>query len=110
VSTGATGHGGGYGGAPADPPALELLLYVGDAAAERSRRAVANLRALVGRMPAEPRVEVVDVTRTPDAAERERILATPTLVLRGPLGTRRVIGDLSEPGVVLRALGLPPGP
>jgi circadian clock protein KaiB len=96
----------GRDGAPAEPA---LVLYVADGTSERSRRATENLRRIAGAMARAPRVEVVDVTVRPDRAEHDRIIATPTLVLREAWGaTRRVIGDLSEHDAVLRALGLPP--
>jgi hypothetical protein len=42
----------------------------------------------------------------PEAAERARILATPTLVRSAPLPELRVTGDLSDPERVLIALEL----
>ena len=49
---------------------------------------------------------VIDVLEHPEAAEAEKILATPTLIKERPLPTRRVTGDLSDPARVLDILGV----
>jgi hypothetical protein len=41
-------------------------------------------------------VEVIDVVEAPERTERERILATPTLLKEFPPPRRRVTGDLSD--------------
>lgn len=85
---------------------FELILYIsGDT--ESSVRARRNIRAILSG-PLESRValEVVDVYADPARAEMDRILVTPTLLRRQPLPSRRVVGDLSERGTVLAALGL----
>ncbi len=51
-------------------------------------------------------VEIIDILERPDLAEKEKILATPTLVKRRPAPTRKVIGDLSHRRKVLLGLGL----
>ena len=84
--------------------ALHLTLYVaGDT--PRSRLAVANLERiceedLAGRYT----LEIIDVLENPDAAEMDKILATPTLVKQLPPPLRRVIGDLSDKDKVLLGL------
>ena len=52
------------------------------------------------------RVEIVDVISQPDAAEQEKILATPTLIRQMPGPQRRLVGDLGEPRRVTQLLGL----
>jgi len=54
-------------------------------------------------------IHVIDVLEDPDAAERQRIIATPTVLRRVPLPTRRVVGDLSDTAVVVRHLDLTAG-
>ena len=54
-------------------------------------------------------LEIVDVLRNPERALDYEILATPTLIRTLPPPPRRVVGDLSERGKVLRGLELPPG-
>jgi circadian clock protein KaiB len=81
-----------------------LKLYIsGDS--PRAQAAIANLRRiceedLAGRYT----LEIVDVLKNPDAAESDKILATPTLVKRLPPPLRRVIGDLSDKDKVLLGL------
>ena len=51
-------------------------------------------------------VDVVDILTDPEQAEEAKILATPTLIKQLPEPLRRIIGDLTDRGVVLAALGL----
>ncbi len=77
----------------------------------RSRRAIENLRALCAEhLPGQVSLEVVDIYQQPALAERHQIVAAPTLVKVRPVPTRRVVGDLSQPERVLRALDLLPAP
>lgn len=50
----------------------------------------------------------MDVVASPEIAEADRILATPTLVKRLPPPLRRVIGDLSDREKVLLGLEVQP--
>ena len=81
-----------------------LKLYV-SGSSPRAQAAIANLRRiceddLAGRYT----LEIVDVLENPDAAEKDKILATPTLVKSLPPPLRRVIGDLSDKDKVLLGL------
>lgn len=89
---------------------LQLTLYIaGDT--PRSRQAMANLqRMCVELLGGRARCATVDVTATPEVAERERILTTPTVVRETPLPRRRVTGDLSDINRVLAALELESSP
>jgi len=87
----------------------DLTLYV-SGATELSARAIANVSEWCeSHLPARHRLAFVDVSDQPDLASTDRILVTPTLVKTGPAPSRRVIGDLSSPETVLRALGIPSG-
>jgi circadian clock protein KaiB len=88
---------------------VRFRLYVaGDS--YRSQRAIANLRKLgEERLAGRYELNVVDVQLDPDAAEQDRILATPTLIKLDPAPPRRVTGDLTDFEQVLMALGLPSG-
>lgn len=74
----------------------------------RSQRAVENLRELcqvvVGRAA---EIEVVDVLSSPERAEEEKVIATPTVLRLSPSPTRRIIGDLGDLDLAASALGLP---
>jgi len=81
-----------------------LKLYI-SGGSPRAQAAIANLKRiceedLAGRYT----LEIVDVIENPDAAETDKILATPTLVKRLPPPLRRVIGDLSDKDKVLLGL------
>lgn len=73
-----------------------------------SERAVQNLRRMVERAISEHEIVIVDVLDSPQIAEDERILATPTLIRESPPPPRRVIGDLSDTAQVLLSLDLQP--
>jgi circadian clock protein KaiB len=72
----------------------------------RSQRALENLDRIFKTSP-ETRfeLEVIDVIASPERAEEERILATPTLIKDFPPPRRRVTGDLSDAAKVLSVLG-----
>jgi circadian clock protein KaiB len=85
-----------------------LKLYV-SGSSPRAQAAIANLKRiceedLAGRYT----LEIVDVLENPNAAERDKILATPTLVKSLPPPLRRVIGDLSDKDKVLLGLEVRP--
>lgn len=89
-------------------PRYLLKLYV-TGRTSKSALAIANLRRicadeLAGRFE----LEIIDVLEHPQAAEDDRILATPTLIKRLPPPLRRVIGDLSDKQKVLLGLEVRP--
>lgn len=85
---------------------LILRLYVAGNTA-RSERAIASLKRLCEReLGGQYRVKVIDVLQDPSAAEREKVLATPTVIKELPPPVRRVIGDLSQAEQVLVGLDL----
>jgi circadian clock protein KaiB len=86
----------------------KLRLYV-TPRTPNSQRAINNLHALCQEdLPVRLDVEVIDVTEHPALAERDKILATPTLVKRSPEPVRKVIGDLSDREKVLLSLDIKP--
>jgi len=84
---------------------LELRLYI-TSGTPLSIRAKANLDAIIKDYLPQVRLQVVDVLEQPLAALVEGILVTPTLVKLQPGPVVRVVGDLSEHGIVTSALGL----
>lgn len=85
--------------------ALHLTLYVaGDT--PRSRLAVANLERICAELlGGRAQCSTVDVLDSPERADADRILTTPTLIRDFPTPRRRVTGDLSDGPGVLFALG-----
>jgi circadian clock protein KaiB len=84
---------------------IQLELYVtGDT--PRSEQAIANLHRICRDKLNTNQVQIIDVLEQPDLAEKNKIIATPTLVKIIPPPARRVIGDLSDVGKVIKMLGL----
>jgi circadian clock protein KaiB len=83
---------------------LRLRLYVNGTARE-SAAVEANLRRMCDEVGLDYEVEVVDVLEHPEAAERDRVVLTPTLMRITP-PELRVSGDLSDTEAALDGLGL----
>ena len=85
-----------------------LKLYV-TGSSPRTRQAIENLeRICEEELRGRFKLDIVDVLEHPQAAEDDRILATPTLIKQLPPPLRRVIGDLSDREKVLLGLELRP--
>ena len=85
-----------------------LRLYV-TGTSPRTGIAVANLRRICQEeLEGRYELEIIDVLENPQAAEDEKILATPTLIKQLPPPLRRVIGDLSDKDKVLLGLEVYP--
>ena len=79
------------------------LFVAGETAA--SARAINNLRKLVAEhLPANTFVQIIDLTREPDAEGCDEVVAVPLLVRKSPPPPRRIIGDLENIERVLRTL------
>ncbi|NGZ07272.1 MAG: circadian clock protein KaiB [Magnetococcales bacterium] len=77
----------------------------------RSERAIQNLRRICEKeLEGHYEMVVIDILEQPEAAEEEKILATPTLIKALPLPLRRIIGDLTDQEKVLLGLDLLPSP
>ena len=84
--------------------AADLVLYVSPGS-HASVKARTNLAAILERYGAERvRFEVCDVSREPTRAEEDRILFTPTLVLKAAATPVWIVGDLSSPAAVVQML------
>ncbi len=91
---------------PDDPAQMEfvLRLYVGGTSQHARRAVVAVKKACEQVLSWRYELEVIDVFQQPQLAEADDVVAAPTLIRRRPLPVRRLSGDLSEPGRVLRLL------
>ena len=85
---------------------MQLRLYVagGDARSMEARRLCEQVVARC--RPGPCGLEVVDVLADPSQAERDRVLATPTLVRLDPPPVVRLIGGLWNADFVMEALQL----
>jgi circadian clock protein KaiB len=90
------------------PPAFQLRLYVAGHNS-KSVTALANLKRICETyLAAHYRIEVIDLTKTPQLAAGDQILAVPTLVRRLPKPIKKIIGDLSNEQSVLVGLNILP--
>jgi len=75
----------------------------------KSLAAFGNLKRLCGEhLAGQYNIEVIDLIEKPHLAQRDQILAIPTLVRRLPPPIRKIIGDLSNTEGVLIGLDLHP--
>lgn len=85
-------------------PTIHLKLYITGRTA-RSQTAIHNISELChNQLGGTVQFEIIDILDDPEVAEKEKILATPTLIKTLPPPLRRLIGDLSEHEKVLRYL------
>ena len=90
------------------PPAFQLRLYVAGQTA-KSLAAIANLKRICEtHLAGQYCIEVIDLTKTPQLAAGDQILAVPTLVRRLPEPIKKIIGDLSNEKRVLVGLDIQP--
>jgi circadian clock protein KaiB len=90
-------------------PAAEIMrlkLYVAGQT-PKSITAFANLkRACEEHLPGKYEIEVIDLTKNPQLARGDQILAVPTVVRSLPKPIRKMIGDLSNKEKLLIGLDL----
>ena len=87
-------------------PNYILKLYI-TGRTPRSERAISNLKSICkDELDGQYELRVIDVLESPQLAEEDRILATPTLIKSLPPPIRRIIGDLSDKDKVLLGLDL----
>lgn len=93
---------------PPEPPAFQLRLYVAGETT-KSLAALANLqRICTTYLAGQYCIEVIDLTKTPQLAAGDQIIAVPTLVRRLPEPIKKIIGDLSDEERVLVGLDIQP--
>jgi circadian clock protein KaiB len=73
----------------------------------RSSRTIANIRSVCEEyLKDRYDLTVVDIYQQPSSTIAQQVIAAPTLIKSEPLPFKRLIGDLSDRGKVLVALGL----
>ena len=91
---------------PAVTTVVVMRLYIANNA-PNSVRAVANLHAICEEhLKDHFKLEIIDVLEYPLRGLADGVLVTPSLVKVSPLPTANVVGNLSDKGKVLLALGL----
>jgi circadian clock protein KaiB len=84
----------------------ELTLYVAGQT-PKSLAAIANLRKICEEnLKGKYHIEVIDLSRTPQLAKADQIVALPTLVRKLPPPLKKIIGDLSDEEKVLVGLDI----
>ena len=85
---------------------VHLKLYV-TGLTSRSQTAIANLKEICQSEFGDSfRLDIIDVLEHPELAEKEKILATPSLLKSLPPPIRHLIGDLSDREKVLHSLDI----
>ena len=69
-------------------------------------RAIKNLKKIIDEYNISCNYEIIDIVENPEIAEREKILATPLLLLINSKDSKRIAGDLSNSKKVLSELEL----
>jgi circadian clock protein KaiB len=83
-----------------------MRLYIADNA-PNSARAVANLEVICKEyLGSKFRLEVIDVLEYPQRALADGVVVTPSLTKVSPSPVARIVGNLSDKGSVLQALGI----
>ena len=83
-----------------------MRLYIANSA-PNSLRAVANLAAICKQyLEGKVKLEIIDVLEQPLRALADGILVTPSLAKLSPSPPAKVVGNLSDKGSVLQALGI----
>ena len=89
---------------------IHIRLYTAGHRPELNQ-ALIQFRMYLERQQGEPcTVETVNVLEHPEKGEADQIYATPTLIKLSPPPAMRVIGNITEPARIARALGLTGGP
>jgi circadian clock protein KaiB len=92
----------------ADAKKWNLRLYVAGQT-PKSIVALANLKRICDEhMNGQYKIEIVDLMENPQLAQRDQIVAIPTLVRELPSPLKRIIGDLSNTDRVLVGLDVVP--
>lgn len=85
-----------------------LRLYVAGQT-PKSMAAITNLKKLCEKhLPGRYKIEVIDLMKDPALAQRDQIVAIPTLIRQLPEPLKRIIGDLSNAEKVLVGLDIQP--
>lgn len=83
-----------------------LVLFI-TGASPNSVRAINNIKSICEKyLKGNYILEIVDVYQSPEIAQKEQIVALPTLIKKKPEMERRLVGDMSETAKVMRGLGI----
>ncbi len=90
----------------AAPMQWDLRLYVAGGT-PKSVAAFRNLELLCEEhLAGRYQIQIIDLMKNPEFAQRDQILAVPTLVRKDPTPVRKLVGNLSDTARVLAALDI----
>lgn len=93
---------------PMEQDGYNLRLYVAGQT-PKSMAAITNLKKLCEKhLTGRYTIEVIDLMKDPALAQRDQIVAIPTLIRQLPEPLKRIIGDLSNADKVLVGLDIQP--
>ncbi len=85
-----------------------LSLYIAGMT-PKSARAIENLKEVCEKnLKGHYKLEIVDIKKNPELAQKENIVASPTLVKKLPLPVKSLIGDMTDKGKLYFGLELFP--
>jgi circadian clock protein KaiB len=91
---------------PGDGTKLVLQLYV-SGMSQKSMEAIENAKRILEENFKDLfELEIIDLYKNPEAAQSNHIVFTPSLVKSLPLPKKILIGNLSDPEKVIKALGI----
>ena len=91
------------------PRQFELMLYVAGVDPKSTEAITAITQLCDEHLEGRYRLGIVDIYQEPALAREERIIAAPTLIIRRPPPSRRLVGSMEGLGTVLASLGrMPP--
>lgn len=84
----------------------EIRIYI-SGQTQKSAKTIENLRKFLdSEIKDQYSLNIIDVLEKPEIAERDKVLATPTVAKVSPLPLRRIVGDLSDKEKVMAGLNL----
>jgi len=83
-----------------------LVLFI-TGASPNSVRAINNIKGICEEYLRDRyTLQIIDVYQIPEIAQKEQIIALPTLIKKSPAPERRLVGDMADTAKVLRGLGI----
>jgi circadian clock protein KaiB len=84
----------------------DLKLYI-TGLTPRSLESIQNIKSICEEeLKGRYHLDIIDITKDPEAARKADIVAVPTLIKNKPLPMRRLIGELSNKNFVLKGMDI----
>ena len=83
-----------------------LQLYV-SGMSQKSMKAIENIKRLCDEHLKDAfELEIIDIYKNPEVASQQQIIFSPSLIKNFPLPKKVLVGNFSDPGKVIKALGI----